>query len=120
MWKKFYEKFCESLREHTKNIIDFEKNVNLKNKELKSYQDPTKCYIYKKTIEKVGKDKNYQKVRDTCHYTGKSGKYRRAAHSICTLKFNMLNEIHVDFHNASNYDCDFIIKELAREFPGQF
>ena len=30
------------------------------------------------------------------------------------------NEIPVVFHNGSNYDYHFIIKELANEFQGQF
>ena len=67
--------------------------------------------IYGKIILKnVSIDKNYQKVRDHCHYTGK---YRGAAHSICSLKFKVPNEIPVVFHNGSNYDYHFIIKELA-------
>ena len=32
----------------------------------------------------------------------------------------MPNEISVVFHNDSNYDYHFIIKELANEFEGQF
>ena len=32
----------------------------------------------------------------------------------------MPNEIPVVFHNSSNYDYNFIIKELANEFEGQF
>ena len=32
----------------------------------------------------------------------------------------MPNEIPVIFHNGSNYDYHFIIKELANEFTGQF
>ena len=32
----------------------------------------------------------------------------------------MLEEIPVVFHNGSNYDCCFIIKELAGEPEGQF
>ena len=32
----------------------------------------------------------------------------------------MPNEISVVFHNGSNYDYRFIIKELANEFEGQF
>ena len=32
----------------------------------------------------------------------------------------MPNEIPVVFHNSSNYDYHFIIKELAKEFEGQF
>ena len=32
----------------------------------------------------------------------------------------MPNEIPVVFHNGSNYDYHFIIKELTNEFEGQF
>ena len=36
----------------------------------------------------------YQKVRNPSHYTGR---YRGAAHSICSLKLNVSNEILVVF-----------------------
>ena len=71
----------------------------------------------KKIFKKFANDENYRKVRDHCHFTGK---YRGTAHSICNLKFNVSNEIPVRFHNGSNYDYHFIIKELANEFKGQF
>ena len=58
-----------------------------------------------------------QKVRDHCHYTGK---YRGAAHSICSLRYKIKKEIPVVFHNGSTYDYHFIIKQLAREFKGYF
>ena len=32
----------------------------------------------------------------------------------------MSNEIPAVFHNGSNYDYHFIIKELVNEFEGQF
>ena len=63
------------------------------------------------------RDKNYQKVRDHCPYTGK---YRGPAHSICNSKFNVPNEIPVVFHNGSKCDYHFMIKELANEFEGPF
>ena len=68
-------------------------------------------------ILKNAKGKNYQKVRDHYH---SARKYRGAAHSVCNLKFNVPNEIPVVFHNGSNYDNHFIIKELAEEFEGKF
>ena len=40
--------------------------------------------------------------------------------SICNLKFHVPNEILVAFHNGSNYDYHFTIKELANKFEGQF
>ena len=58
-----------------------------------------------------------QKVRDHCHYTGK---YRGAAHSICNWNYKITTEIPVVFHNGSTYDYHFIIKQLAKEFKGNF
>ena len=63
--------------------------------------------------KKFGKDKNYRKVRDHCHFPGK---YKGAAHSTCNLRFNEPNEIPAAFHNGSNYDYPFTIKELQNEF----
>ena len=58
-----------------------------------------------------------QKVRDHCHYTGK---YRGAAHSNCNLNYEIPKEIPVVFHNGSTHDYHFIIKQLARQFKGNF
>ena len=118
--KDCIKKFCASLREHAKKIIDFErkKMLLLTKQELKSHQDARVCYICgRRILKKSLKTKNYRKVRDNCHDTGK---YRGAAHSICNLKFNAPNEIPVVFHNGSNYDYHFNIKELANGFEGQF
>ena len=48
------KKFGESLREHAKNIIDFEKKkmLPLTEEELKSHQD-VKVYLWKKILEKA-------------------------------------------------------------------
>ena len=67
--------------------------------------------IIKKELKKP------HKVRDHCHYTGK---FRGAAHSICNLRYKTPKEIPVVFHNGSTYDYHFIIKQLAKEFDGQF
>ena len=73
------------------------------------------CYICKKEFDK--NDKKHYKVRDHCHYTGK---YRGAAHDICNLRYKIPKEIPVVFHNGSTYDYHFIIKELVKEFEGNF
>ena len=109
------KKFCTSLREHAINVINIEKKhmLPLTKKELKVHQDVTECYICgKRFLKHFANDKNYRKVRGHCHFTGK---YKGAAHSICNLRFNVPNEIPVVFHNRSNYDYHFIIKELANE-----
>ena len=103
------KKFCTFLREHATNVINFGKKatVNKKN-QLKLHQDVTAYYIYGKTLTKsFADDKNYRKVRDHCHFTGK---YRGAAHSIVSLRLNVPNEVPLVFHNGSNYDYHFMIK----------
>ena len=94
------KKVCESLKEHAKNIIDFEKKkmLPLTKEELKSYQDAKVCCICGKRFQKkFTNDKNYRKVRDHSHFTGK---YRGAAHSMCNLRFAGPNKIPVVFHNG--------------------
>ena len=83
-----------------------------------SYIAIKKYVIYPKKIFSTTDDnKKYHKVRDQCHYIGK---YRGTAHNICNLKYKIPKEIPVVFHNGSTYDDHFIIKELAKEFEGQF
>ena len=63
------------------------------------------------------KDEKYCKVGDHCHYRCE---YRGAVHRICNLKYSIPKKIPIVFHNGSNYDYHFIIKELAEEFKKQF
>ena len=70
------------------------------------------CYICKNEFD----EKNY-KVRDHRHY---KGKYRGVAHNICNLRYKIPKEIPVVIHNGSTYDYHFIIKELVKEFDGNF
>ena len=114
------KKFCEFLREHVVKIINFKKKkMKLLIKEQQdSYKNAKICYICKEKFEnKYLKDKKYCKVRDHCHYTGK---YRGATHNKCNLKYSVPKKIPIAFHNGSNYDYHFIIKELAEEFKKQF
>ena len=66
-------------------IIDYEKKemIPLTDEENKSYEKQNVCYICQKEFNTDDGDyKQYHKVRDHCHYTGK---FRRAAHNICNL-----------------------------------
>ena len=111
------KKFSKDLREHVSKIINFEKKKMIPlTTEEKIYHNKQKiCYICKKEFNNNDK-KNY-KVRDHCHYMGK---YRGAAHNICNLRYKVPNEIPIVFHNGSIYDYHFIIKELVKEFEGNF
>ena len=111
------KKFCKDLREHTTKLINYErtKNIPLTAEEKIKYNDQEVYYICEKEFDTINK-KNY-KVRDHCHYTGK---YRGAAHNVYNLRYKVPKEIPVVFHNGSTYDYHFIIKELVREFEGNF
>ena len=111
------KKFSKDLREHVTKINNYEKKkmISLTTEE-KIYHNKQKiCYICKREFNNNDK-KNY-KVRDHCHY---KGKYRGAAHNICNLRYKVPKEISIVFHNGSTYDYHFIIKELVKEFNGNF
>ena len=112
--KDCMKKFSKDLREHATKIIYYEKQkmISLTTEEKIYHNEQEICYIRKKEID----EKNY-KVRDHCHY---KGKYRGAAHNMCNLRYKTPEEIHVVFHNGSTYDYHFIIKELVKEFDGNF
>ena len=111
------KKFCKDLREHSTKIINYEKKKMIPlTTEEKIYHGKQKiCYICKKEFDIS--NKKHHKVRDHCHYIGK---YRGAAHNICNLRYKIPKEIPVVFHNGSTYDYHFIIKELVKEFEGNF
>ena len=114
------KKFRESLREHAMKIIKFKKKKmrSLTKEQQESYENEKIRYICKEKFEnKYLKNRKYRKVRNHCHYTGE---HRGAAHSICNLKYSVPKTISIAFHNGSNYNYYFIIKELGEEFKEQF
>ena len=121
--KDCIEKFSKDLKELGTKMINFKKKeiVPLTNKEIKSYEKQKVCYICEKKFCDDKNKKNeydlYHKVRDHCHYTGK---FRGAAHNICTLRYNVPNKTSVLFDNGSTYDYYFVIKKLVEEFKGEF
>ena len=50
-------------------------------------------------------------MRDHCHFTGK---FRRAAHSSCNLKFKKPKFTPVFFHNLSGFDSHLFVTKLAK------
>ena len=110
------KKFCKDLRIHATKIINYEKKKMIPlTIEEKIHNEQEICYICKKEFDTSDK-KNY-KVRDHCHYTNK---YRGAALNICNLRYKIPKEIPVVFNNGCTYDYHFIIKELVKEFDGNF
>ena len=93
--------------------------IPLTDDEIRYYERRKCCHICKRKFctDENGKNKFklYRKVKDQCHYTAK---FRGAAHSICNLRYKIQRESPVVLHNGSTYDCNFIIKELAKQFEG--
>ena len=84
--------FCKDLRDQVMKIINYEKKgmIPLTDEEEESYENHDVCHICEKEVctNKNNKKefKSYCKVRDHYHYTGK---YRRAAHSSCNLRYKI-------------------------------
>ena len=71
-------------------------------------QKPVSYICEEKIEDKYFKDEKYRKVRDHCQYIEQ---YRRASHNICNLRYSVHKKIPLVFHNESNYDYKFVIKE---------
>ena len=113
------KKFCKDLRQHSTKTINYEKKkmISLTTEEKIHYNKQKVCYIFKKEFDDNDNNKKQPNVRDHFHYTGK---YRGRAHNICNLRYKVPKEIPVVFHNGSTDDYHFIIKQLAKEFEGNF
>ena len=97
--------FCLDLREHVTKIMNYEK------KELISFtKKRRKCIISKKFAIRVKKELVLMMEK----------KKNFKVHDICNLRYKILKENPVVFHNGSTYDYHFIIKELTEEFGGEF
>ena len=80
----FFKRTCKKY-----NFFLKQKMLSLTKEELKSHQDAKVRHICRKRfLKKFANNKNYWKVRDQCHCTGK---YKGAAHTICNLKLNVPN-----------------------------
>ena len=106
------KRLCKDLKEHAMKIINCEKKVMtpLTKEEKEDYNNQKVCYICKKEFID-------DKVRDHCHYTSK---YRGAAHKTCNLRYKIPKNMPVIFHNGSTYDYHFMIRDLVKEFEGNF
>ena len=117
--KDCMERSCKGLRQHATKIINYEKKEMklLTYEKNNSYKKQRSRLYMEKRFSTDGDNKKYHEVRDYCHYTGK---YRGAAHNICNLRYKTPKEIPIVFHNSYTYDYHFMIKELPKEFEGQF
>ena len=105
-----YEFIKATLKEckHCKKVVNkhFEKNVIMSEEKEQSFQQSNSCWICKKRI-----DQNNENIRDHCHITGK---FRDAAHKICSINFQLNKNVSVIFHNLRGYDSNLIFSELNK------
>ena len=107
--KNAEREFLKYLEEDIKMIANIpKKEIIFGEKEKERYNEETRCWICKGEFD--DKDKNKEKVKDHCHYTGR---YRGAAHNECNLNYRNPNFTPVVFHNLSGYDSHLFIKNLG-------
>ena len=116
------EHFTKTLANIFIKYMNFEQKPRdlLTGDEQIQYDNEKVCFLCEKEfcIDKKSKEyKNYCKVRDHCHFTGK---YRGAARSVSNLKYNIPRFVPEVFHNGSTYDNHLIIKQLSKDFDGYF
>ena len=105
--------FIESLEKDIKEIYNrfkIPKKMVMTWDDKIDYHNATHCHICEEELEETD-DKNYRRVRDHCHLTGK---FRGAAHSMCNLKYRLPKFYPVIFHNLSGYDSHLFIKNIGK------
>ena len=101
--------FMESLKKdiaHIRDLLYGQRRTELKltPAEEVEFQAATECYLCHKGY---GQE---MKVRD--HNHAPPYQYRGAAHASCNLRYHEQDTINCYFHNLSNYDAHFVVREL--------
>ena len=106
------KKFCKSIREDVMNIILKRQKMKLLTKEQQeSYENAKISYICKKKLKiNIWKIKNIAKLVIIA-IIQENIEVLHIAYVIQNIVF--LKKFLLVFHNWSNYDCNFIIKELT-------
>jgi len=98
--------FAEELRvlaHNVKSILSTNVPMEFTRDNLKKFNNATHCHVCEKLFAP-----NDTRVRDRCHLTMQ---FRGPTHSNCNLNYKDSHCIPVVFHNWSDYDAHFIIKE---------
>ena len=99
------------LKENIKNI---HKEFNFATDEdRRDFNNALNCLICKGSPneDRYAARPKADKARDHCHFTGK---YRGAAHYICSLQFEKLKFTPVIFHNLAGSDSHLLVKNLGK------
>ena len=68
--------------------------IALTYKEDECYKNQKVCYICRNGFNTDDNNKEYHKVRDHCHFTGK---HRGTTHNVCNLRYNEPKKFHLFF-----------------------
>ena len=112
------KKFCLDLKEHASKVINYEEKemIPLTKKEEKKQNKQKVCYICKKRFTTDDNNKNTIRLEIIVTILGNI----EVLLMIFAIRCKIPKEIPVEFHNGSTYDYHFIIRELAKEFEGEF
>ncbi|XP_049947119.1 uncharacterized protein LOC126455272 [Schistocerca serialis cubense] len=100
--------FTDNLNAISDNILQYFKNkkqLQMNDQDKEFFENAKTCHICKKHFLTTD-----VRVKDHCHFTGK---FRGAAHQSCNLNYKPSVIIPVIFHNLTNYDAHFLIKDLC-------
>ena len=111
------QKFVKALEIMIMMLAKTEKHckIRLSENEEYVYNCSDKCYICDSEFDECSNNPKEHKIKDYCYYTGE---YKGAVHRKCSNKCNEERQIPVVFHNGSNYDYHFVIKEKAKQVDG--
>ena len=84
--------------------------MNFTAEDQKAFESAEKCHICEQPFKEGDK-----RVRDHEH---RNGSFNAASHNACNLNYQESFNIPVVFHNLTNYDAHFIIKQVANEIEG--
>ncbi len=107
--RKFVEMLeCELKPIHEILKTEIRLNDNMDAEYWEEYKNAKICYVCKKPF--INGDKNWRKVRDHRHLTGK---YRGAAHNKCNRRMRVPKFIPILFHNLENKHAHLFVKSLG-------
>lgn len=104
---KWFVQELYKIYQEVENVFQTNMPMNLNEDEQAHFDSAMTCHIC--GLPFIDTD---IKVRDHDHLRGN---YRGPSHQICNLRYQDSRTIPVIFHNLSNYDAHFIIKDIASE-----
>ncbi|XP_066595461.1 uncharacterized protein [Prorops nasuta] len=107
---KWFTNELQKIAVEISEIINDIKPMEMSKQDIQKFVKASFCYICEKPFSV-----NDVKVRDHDHITGL---FRGAAHNSCNINYKLKLNIPVIFHNLSNYDAHFLIRDITNSFEG--